>query len=69
MEGVEGWSIVWKEMVNEVEGKVFKACVITSMVYYGETWTLIKAEAFVLRHAERATMRMMSGVRLRQKGQ
>jgi hypothetical protein len=49
----------------KLKGKVYKACVRTAMVYGSETWVMTKAEEGVLRRAERAMVRMMSGVKLR----
>mgnify|MGYP003401710716 FL=1 len=49
----------------KLKGRVYRVCVRTVMVYGGETWVMRKEEEGVLRRAERAMVRMMSGVKLR----
>ena len=54
-----------KKWSLKLKGMVYRACVKTVMVYGGETWVMRKAEEDVLRRAERAMVRMMSAVKLR----
>ena len=49
----------------KMKGKVYRACVRTAMVYGSETWVMRKEEEGVLLRAERAMVRMMCGVKLR----
>ena len=51
IQGVE-WSIVWKEMVSEVEGEAFMACVRTLMVYSSCMKVIRMTEESVLRRTE-----------------
>ena len=51
----------------KMKGKVYKTCVRTVMVYGGETWAWRQEEVGVLQRAERAMVRMMCGVKLRDK--
>jgi hypothetical protein len=46
---------------------VYRASVIASMVYDGETWVMRKYEESVLQRAERTMLRMMCGVKLKDK--
>ena len=48
-----------------MKGRVFRACVRSAMVYGSETWVMRAVEENVLRRAERAMVRMMCGVSLR----
>lgn len=48
-----------------MKGTVYKTCVRTVMIYGGETWAMRKEDEAVLRRAERAMIRRMCGVRLR----
>ena len=50
-----------------MKGKVYRACVRTAMIYGSENWTLTKEIETVLQRAERFMVRMMCGVRLRDK--
>ena len=50
---------------KKMKGRVFKACVRAAMVYGGETWVMRKEEEGVLQRAERAMVRMMCGVKLK----
>jgi hypothetical protein len=49
----------------KMKGRVYRACVRAAMVYGGETWVMRKEEECVLQRAERAMVRMMCGVKLR----
>ena len=49
----------------KMKGTVYKGCVRAAMVYCGETWVIRKVEEGVLQRAERAILRMMCGVKLR----
>ena len=49
----------------KMKGRVYKACVRAAIVYGGETWTVRKEEEGVLRRAERAMVRMMCGVKVK----
>ena len=49
----------------KMKGRVYKACVRAAMIYGGETWVMRKEEEGVLQRAERAMVRMMCGVKLR----
>lgn len=49
----------------KMKGTVYKTCVRTVMIYGGETWAMRKEDEAVLRRAERAMIRRMCGVRLR----
>ena len=49
----------------KMKGRVYKACVRAAMVYGGETWVMRKEEECVLQRAERAMVRIMCGVKLR----
>jgi hypothetical protein len=49
----------------QMKGRVYKACVRTAMVYGGETWVMRREEENVLQRAERAMVRTMCGVRLK----
>ena len=49
-----------------MKGKLYKTCVRTAMTYDGETWAMRKKEDGVLLRAERAMVRSMCGVKLRQ---
>ena len=49
----------------QMKGRVYKACVRTAMVYGGETWVMRREEENVLQRAERAMVRTMCGVKLR----
>ena len=54
-----------KKWSLKMKGKVYKTCVRTAMVYAGETWVMRKEEERVLQRAERAMVRVMCGVKLR----
>ena len=54
-----------KKWSVKMKGKLYKACVRTAMVYGGETWTMRKEDEGVLLRAERAMVRLMCGVKLR----
>ena len=47
------------------KGRIYVARVRAAMVYGSETWVMIKEEERVLQRAERAMVRMMCGVKLR----
>jgi len=49
----------------KMKGKVYNTCVRTAMIYGGETWVLRQEEEGVLQRAERAMLRMMYEVKLR----
>lgn len=49
----------------KMKGRVYKACVRAAMVYGGETWVMRKEEEGMLQRTERAIVRMMCGVKLR----
>ncbi len=49
----------------KMKGRLYKACVRTAMVYGGETWVMRKEEESVLQRTERAMVRMMCGVKLK----
>jgi hypothetical protein len=49
----------------KMKGRVYRACVRAAMVYGGETWVMRKEEECVLQRAERAMVRMMCGVKMR----
>jgi hypothetical protein len=49
----------------KMKGRVYRACVRAAMIYGGETWVMRKEEECVLQRAERAMVRMMCGVKLR----
>jgi hypothetical protein len=49
----------------KIKGRVYKAYVRAAMIYGGETWVMRKEEEGVLQRAERAMVRMMCGVKLR----
>jgi hypothetical protein len=49
----------------KMKGRVYMACVRAAMVYGGETWVMRKEEECVLQSAERAMVRMMCRVKLR----
>jgi hypothetical protein len=52
------WSVKMKR-------SVYRACARAAMVYGGETCVMRKEEEYVLQRAERAMVRMMCGVKLR----
>ena len=60
-----GGVLCGKKWSVRLKGRVFRACVRSAMVYGSETWVMRAAEENVLRRAERAMVRMMCGVRLR----
>ena len=49
----------------KMKGKVYKACVRTAMTYGSEAWVVRKEDEGVLQCAERAMVRMMCGVKVR----
>ena len=49
----------------KLKGRVYKTCVRAAMVYGGETWVMRKEEEGMLQRAERAMVRMMCGVKWR----
>jgi len=49
----------------KMKGKLYKICVRTAMTYGGETWAMRKEEEVVLLRAERAMVRLMCGVKLK----
>ena len=49
----------------QMKGRVYKACVRAAMVYICETWVIRTEEEGVLQRAERAVVKMMCGVKLR----
>lgn len=49
----------------KMKGRVYKACVRAAMIYGGETWVMRKEEEGVLQRAERAMVRMMCGVKVK----
>ena len=49
----------------KMKGRVYKACVRAAMIYGGETWVMRKEGERVLQRAERAMVRMMCGVKVR----
>ena len=55
------WSVKMKGKLY----KLYKTCVRTAMTYGGETWTMRKEEEAALMRAERAMVRLMCGVKLR----
>ena len=54
-----------KKWSVKMKGKLYKTSVRTAMVYGAETWAMRKVEEGVLLRAERAMVRMMCGVKLR----
>ena len=54
-----------KKWSMKMKGRVLKSCVIRAMVYGSETWAMRRVEENIFRRAERAMVRMMCGVRLR----
>ena len=48
----------------KMKGRVYKAFVRAAMMYSGETW-IMKKEEGVMQRAERPMMRMVCGVKLR----
>ena len=52
-------------MVSEDDKGAYKACLRGAMLYGGDTRVMRKAEDGVVQRAERAVVRMMRGVKLR----
>ena len=55
-----GRRFAWK-----LRGMVYRACVRLVMVYGGETWNLKNVEGNILKRTERAMIRRMCGVKLK----
>ena len=51
----------------KTKGRVYKACVRAAMVCGSETWVMRKEEEGVLQRAERTMVRMMCGVKLKER--
>jgi hypothetical protein len=56
-----------KKWSLSMKGKVYMTCVRPVMTYGSETWVLKKEDEGVLQRAERAMVRMMFGIKLRER--
>ena len=56
-----------KKWSLKMKGRVYKSCVRSAMVYGSETWALRNEDESVLQRAERAMVRIICGVKLRER--